>query len=208
LAKRVKLIQQKLDRLDEAFLFQQSIRRQDLRTATRQAAWGADVRPDRPPRRRHRRNSTYRASWLSQNASCRAHQTSGCRLRSITSNDCSSCSFRKESRATEIGSIEPPQRHHFSTTWRRPRGLMKRTTGGRPPLSVPCFSLENRTCRPPRSPPASAGFHPLVCQLVCQESVGVRELLQFLPPVLGETVGNHAINGCRQRRGRRLHHDR
>jgi len=34
--------------------------------------------------------------------------------------------FRKESRTTEIDSIEPPQRHHFSTTWRRLRVLMKR----------------------------------------------------------------------------------
>ena len=36
------------------------------------------------------------------------------------------CSSRKESRTTEIDSIEPPQRHHSSTTWRRPRVLMKR----------------------------------------------------------------------------------
>ena len=34
-------------------------------------------------------------------------------------------SFRKGSRSTEIDSIEPPQRHHFSTTWRGPRVLMK-----------------------------------------------------------------------------------
>jgi hypothetical protein len=50
--------------------------------------------------------------------------------RSITSSGCSSCSFRKESRTTEIGSIEPLQRHHFSTTWRRPRLLMKRWRAG------------------------------------------------------------------------------
>src|SRR5678815_3505791 len=31
--------------------------------------------------------------------------------------------FRKESRTTEIDSIEPPQRHHFSTTWRRLRAV-------------------------------------------------------------------------------------
>ena len=41
------------------------------------------------------------------------------------SSDCSSCPFRKEARSTEIDSIEPPQRHHFSTTWRRPVMLMK-----------------------------------------------------------------------------------
>ena len=46
--------------------------------------------------------------------------------RSTTSSVCSSCSSRKELRSTEIGSIEPPQRHRFSTTWRRPRVLMKR----------------------------------------------------------------------------------
>ena len=38
---------------------------------------------------------------------------------------CSSCSFLQESRSTEIDLIEPPQRHHFSTTWRRPRVQMK-----------------------------------------------------------------------------------
>jgi hypothetical protein len=30
------------------------------------------------------------------------------------------------SRSTEIDSIEPPQRHRFSTTWRHRRMLMKR----------------------------------------------------------------------------------
>jgi hypothetical protein len=33
-----------------------------------------------------------------------------------TSSDCSSYSLLKESRSTEIDSIEPPQRHHFSST--------------------------------------------------------------------------------------------
>jgi hypothetical protein len=45
---------------------------------------------------------------IKQNASCRARQTCGCRRRSTTSSACSSCSSRKESRLTEIGSIEPP----------------------------------------------------------------------------------------------------
>ena len=49
--KRVKAIQQKLDRLDDAFLFAQSIDVDELRTATRQAARGTDARADRPPRR-------------------------------------------------------------------------------------------------------------------------------------------------------------
>ena len=30
-----------------------------------------------------------------------------------------------KSRSTEIDLIEPPQRHHFSSTWRRLRVLMK-----------------------------------------------------------------------------------
>ena len=71
-------------------------------------------------------NSTSRASWRSQNAFCRAHQTCGFKRRWTTSSACRRCSSRKESRTTEIDSIEPPQRHHFSTTWRRPRVLMKR----------------------------------------------------------------------------------
>jgi hypothetical protein len=56
------------------------------------------------------------AFWPSQNAFCRARQTCGSKPRSITSSGCSSCSFRKESRSTEIDFNEPPQRHHFSTT--------------------------------------------------------------------------------------------
>jgi hypothetical protein len=34
-------------------------------------------------------------------------------------------SVNAESRTTEIGSIQPPQRRHFSTTWHRLRVLMK-----------------------------------------------------------------------------------
>jgi hypothetical protein len=49
----------------------------------------------------------------------------GFKRRLTTSSGSSSCSSRKESRTTEIDSIEPPQRHHFSTTWRGPRALMK-----------------------------------------------------------------------------------
>jgi ABC-type multidrug transport system fused ATPase/permease subunit len=37
-----------------------------------------------------------------------AQLTCGCRRRSTTSSDCSSCSFQKESRSTEIDLIEPP----------------------------------------------------------------------------------------------------
>jgi hypothetical protein len=123
--RRVKAIQQKLDRLDEAFLYSESI---DLTSYNRQRDKLREeltlAQIDATPKQST--NSTYRASWRSQNAFCRARQTSGCKPRSITSSGCSSCSFLKESRSTEIDSIEPPQRHHFSTTWRRPRVVMKR----------------------------------------------------------------------------------
>jgi hypothetical protein len=104
--KRVKLIQQKLDRLDDAFLFQQSIDATSYerqRDRLREELTLAQITTPRRPT-----NSTYRASWRSQNAFCRAHQTCGCRALSTTSSGCSSCSFRKESRSTEIDSIEPP----------------------------------------------------------------------------------------------------
>ena len=52
--RRVKAIQQKLDRLDEAFLYAQSIDITTYEPATGQAARGADARPDRPPRRGRR----------------------------------------------------------------------------------------------------------------------------------------------------------
>jgi hypothetical protein len=122
--RRVKAIQQKLDRLDDAFLFAQSI---DTTTYERQ-------------RDRLREELTFahidhhaeavaepdiQGSWRSQNASYRAHRTCGSRPRSTTSSGCSSYSSRKESRTTEFDSIEPPQRHYFSTTWRRIRVLKK-----------------------------------------------------------------------------------
>ena len=105
--KRVKLIQQKLDRLDDAFLFQQSIdaqsyERQRDRVREELTLARSTITPRRPT------NSTFTASWRSQNAFCRAPQTCGCRLRSTTSSVCSCCSFRRGSRTTEIGLIEPP----------------------------------------------------------------------------------------------------
>jgi Recombinase zinc beta ribbon domain len=124
--RRVRAIQQKLDRLDEAFLYSESI---DLTSYSRQRdklreeLTLAQIARATP---KQSMNSTCRASWRSQNASCRAHQTCGSRRRSTTSSDCSSCSFRKELRTTEIDSIEPPQQHRFSGTWRRLRVLMKR----------------------------------------------------------------------------------
>ena len=60
-------------------------------------------------------------SWRSLNAFCRVPQSCGCRLRSTTGSGYRRCSFPRESRTTEFDSIEPPQRHHFSSTWRRLR---------------------------------------------------------------------------------------
>ncbi len=114
-------IQQKLDKLDEAFLYSESI---DVSTYGRQ---------------RDKLREALTLAKIDHHADAvdeldvegilafaeRAPQTSGCRRRSVTSSGCSSCFFLKESRSTEIDSIEPPQRHHFSTTWRRPTVLMK-----------------------------------------------------------------------------------
>jgi len=94
-----------MDKLDEAFLYSEAI---DVPTYGRQRD---KLREELP--------------LALQNAFCCAPQTCGARRRSITSSGCSGCSFLKESLTTEIDSIEPPQRHHFSTTW-RPRVPMKR----------------------------------------------------------------------------------
>ena len=101
--KRIKVIQQKLDRLDEAFLFAQSI---DATSYERQRDRLRSRRSTTTPRLST--NSTYRASWPSQNAFCRAPQTCGGRRRSTTSSGCSSCSSPNESRTTEFDSFEPP----------------------------------------------------------------------------------------------------
>jgi hypothetical protein len=123
--RRVKTIQQKLDRLDEAFLYSESI---DLTSYGRQRD---KLREELTLARIDRHTEAVdeldvqgilafaerilpRASDLWVQASL------------TTSSRCSSCSSRKESRTTEIDLIEPPQRHHFSATWRRLRVLMKR----------------------------------------------------------------------------------
>ena len=123
--RRVKAIQQKLDKLDETFLCSEA---NDVTTYGRQ-------------RDKLREELTFAQIYhhaeavdeldvqgirRSQNASCRGLQICGCRRRSTTGNGCRRCSFQQESRTTEIGLVEPPQRHHFSSTWRRPRVLMKR----------------------------------------------------------------------------------
>ena len=51
---------------------------------------------------------TWKASWRSQSAFCRAPQTCGCRPHSINDSGCSSYSFRRESHSTETALLEPP----------------------------------------------------------------------------------------------------
>jgi Recombinase zinc beta ribbon domain len=105
--KRVKVIQQKLDRLDEAFLFAQSIDATSYerqRDRLREELTLAQIDHTMP---RPSTNSTYRASWPSQNAFCRAPQICGSRRRSTTSSDCRRCSSRKGSPTTGCDSSEP-----------------------------------------------------------------------------------------------------
>ena len=97
--RRVGAIQQKMDKLDE------STSRPTAGNATSCARNLRSRRLTTTPSRST--NSTCRASWRSQNAFCRAPQTCGCNPRSITSSDCSSCSFLRELRSTETDSIEP-----------------------------------------------------------------------------------------------------
>jgi len=99
---RVKAIQQKLDRLDEAFLFAQAI---DSTSYEQQ---------------RDRLREEFTLFQIDRHAEsideldvegilafAERPQTYGRRPRSITSSDCSSFSFLRESRTTEIDSIEP-----------------------------------------------------------------------------------------------------
>lgn len=105
--KRVKVIQLKLDNLDEAFLFAQSIdatsyERQRDRLREELTLAQIDHHAEAVD------ELDVRASWRSRNAFCRAPQTCGSKRRSTTSSGCSSCSSRKGSRTTEFDSIEPP----------------------------------------------------------------------------------------------------
>jgi hypothetical protein len=103
-----KAIQQKLDRLDEAFLFAQSI---DIDTY--------DRHKDKDKMRQEltlleidghsgtSKNSTWKAFWHSQSASCLTPRTCGCRRRSNSGSAFSSCSFLMEWCSTEIALFEP-----------------------------------------------------------------------------------------------------
>jgi len=54
--RKQKAIQQKLDRLDEAFLYERTIGHRDVRPTSRQAPRGAHARADGPTRHRARRH--------------------------------------------------------------------------------------------------------------------------------------------------------
>ena len=88
---RVHGIQRKPDRLDEAFLYSESI---DITSYGRQRD---KLREELTLAQiDHHAEAVdeldVQASWHSQNAFCRARLTCGCRLRSITNSGCSSCS--------------------------------------------------------------------------------------------------------------------
>jgi hypothetical protein len=53
------------------------------------------------------KNSTWKASWRSQNAFCRAPPISGCRRHSNSGSGSNNCSFQMESRSTEKALLEP-----------------------------------------------------------------------------------------------------
>ena len=105
---RVKAIQGKLDRLDEAFLFDRSI---EIETYDRHAE---KLREELTLARIGRHSGQLDeldvkgTSWRSQNVFYRAPPTCGCRHRSISASGSNSCSFRKEFRSTETALFEPP----------------------------------------------------------------------------------------------------
>jgi hypothetical protein len=101
-----KAIQDKLDRLDEAFLFERSI---DIETYDRHAEKLREeltlVRIDRHSGLLEELDA--KASWRLQNAFCRAPPTCGCRRHSSSGSGSNNCSFRREFRSTEIALLEP-----------------------------------------------------------------------------------------------------
>jgi hypothetical protein len=110
-----KATQDKPDRWDEAVLFERSI---DIETYDRHAQKLREEFTLAPSDRQtgHLENSTSTASWLSQNAYCRAPRTSGSRRYSNSDNGSKNCSFRTESPSTVPRLLEPPQLHRPSAT--------------------------------------------------------------------------------------------
>jgi len=103
---REKAIRQKLDRLDEAFLFAQSI---DIETYDRHKD---KLRQELTLLEIDRHADMLEkfdvdASWRSQSAFYRVPRTCGSRRRSISASACSSCFFLRELCSTENGLFEP-----------------------------------------------------------------------------------------------------
>jgi hypothetical protein len=101
-----KAIQEKLDRLDQAFLFDRPI---SIETYDRHAE---KLREELTLARidvtlASSKDSTWKASWPSQNVFYRAPLTSGSRRRSTSGSGSNNCSFRTESRSTEIAGTGP-----------------------------------------------------------------------------------------------------
>jgi hypothetical protein len=118
------VIQQKLDRLDEAFLYSESIDltsysrqrdklREELTLAQIDCHTEAVDELDVQGILAFAERVLPRATDLWVQAS------------STRNSGFSSCSSRKASHSTEIDLIEPPQRRHFSSTWRGVRVLRK-----------------------------------------------------------------------------------
>lgn len=110
--RRAQAIQKKLDRLDEAF--ERTTSTSTTVTPSRRArssrccAWTV-----MPPRSRI---STWRASWPSRSASCRARPTPGCSRHSTSDSGSNGCFFPRESRSTVRHSFESPQPSRLSAT--------------------------------------------------------------------------------------------
>jgi len=112
--RRVKAIQQKLDRLDEALLFARTIdsksyERQRDRLREEMTLAQIDHHGDAVDELDVQGILAFAERILPRASDLWAQASLDYK------SDYSSCSFRKGSRSTEIDSIEPPQRHHFST---------------------------------------------------------------------------------------------
>jgi hypothetical protein len=99
-------------------------RHRDVRPSRREIARGAHARASTVTQASSK-NSTWRASWRSQNGFCRARPTFGSRPHSTSGSGSNNCSFRKDFPSTEIGLLEPAQLHRPSATCGRPRIEMK-----------------------------------------------------------------------------------
>src|SRR4051812_4202247 len=104
--RRQKAIREKLDRLDQAFLFERTIdidtydrHRDSCARSSRSRRWSGTLPSSR--------KWTRKVSWRSQNAFYRARRTSGSSRRSLRRSACSRCFFRRGFASTGKGLLEP-----------------------------------------------------------------------------------------------------